>query len=411
MLRSIGMQEVCGANKKNLFPDQTSRCLSDTGGEHERGNASRIKKDKMFEITATDAEARVGKLTLAHGTVDTPCFMPVGTQGTVKTLVPEDLHAVGAQMMLANTYHLSLRPGLETIQHSGGLHKFCSWSKPILTDSGGFQLYSLASLCKVNDAGVVFRSHIDGRKVQLTPALVVQLQEGFGSDIHMVLDECPPYSHDKQMISNSMQRSHRWAKEARACRRDMRLQQFAIVQGGVFADLRQESCAYLIDLDFEGYAIGGVSVGEPQTEMRAATAVCCELLPRSKPRYLMGVGTPLDLLESIALGVDMFDCVIPTRNGRNGTAFTSTGKVHIKNSCHRRSDEALDPACDCYTCTTFSRGFLHHLYKAGEVTVMRLLSLHNLRYYFYLMQSCRAAIRAGEFQKFLLEQKEIHTLA
>ncbi|MDE3269158.1 MAG: tRNA guanosine(34) transglycosylase Tgt [Pseudomonadota bacterium] len=354
-----------------------------------------------FQVVASDGAARVGRLTLAHGKVDTPCFMPVGTQGIVKTLVPADLHAIGAQIMLANTYHLSLRPGLATIKHAGGLHRFCRWSKPILTDSGGFQLYSLASLCKVNDDGVVFRSHIDGRKVALTPATVVQLQEEFGSDIHMVLDECPPYSHDKQIIAKSMRLSHRWAQIARSCRSNQQLKQFAVVQGGVFADLRRESCDYLIDLDFEGYAIGGVSVGETRAEMRAATAVCCEKLPPTKPRYLMGVGTPLDLLESVALGVDMFDCVMPTRNGRNGTAFTSEGRLNIKNSGHRQSDLALDPNCVCYTCKTYSRAFLHHLYKAGEVSVMRLLSLHNLCFYLRLLHDCRQAIEAGKFQEFL----------
>ena len=323
--------------------------------------------------------------------------MPVGTLGTVKTLVPQDLEDVGAQIMLANTYHLSLRPGIEVIEQTGGLHGFCSWSKPILTDSGGFQIFSLASLCRVVDSGVVFRSHIDGRKVSLTPERVVQLQEAFGSDIHMVLDECPPYSQDKTMIKKSMERSFRWALASRASRGDTRLCQFGIVQGGIFPDLREENCKQMTEIEFEGYAIGGLSVGEPIAEMQEITALCCELLPEDKPRYLMGVGTPQDILAGVAMGVDMFDCVIPTRNGRNGTAFTSEGRISIKNSRHRYCDLPLDSNCQCYTCKTFSRRFLHHLYKAGEFTSMRLLSLHNLQHYSQLMKNIRERILQGSF--------------
>ena len=360
-----------------------------------------------FCITASDGAARTGQLTLAHGMVTTPLFMPVGTRGTVKTLVPADLDQLGAEIMLANTYHLALRPGVETIAKCGGLHRFCSWPKPIITDSGGFQIYSLAPRRRIEAAGVTFRSHIDGHKVFFTPQKVTQLQETFGSDIHMVLDECPPYGEARQAVAQAMRRSMRWAAAARAARQNPALCQFGIVQGGVFDDLRRESCQRLGELDFEGYAIGGVAVGEPVEEMRRVTAFCCELLPASLPRYLMGVGTPLDLLASVACGVDMFDCVMPTRNGRNGTVFTSTGRVNIKNSQHQHSNVPLDAQCSCYTCRTFSRAFLRHLFKSGEVTAMRLLSLHNLHVYFNLMRKIRTAITAGNFTQLWAEQREI----
>ena len=360
-----------------------------------------------FRITARDGCARAGELTLAQGTVTTPLFMPVGTLGTVKTLVPDDLAQLGAEIMLANTYHLVLRPGVETVVACGGLHRFCSWPKPILTDSGGFQVYSLASLCQVEDEGVTFRSHLDGSKVFFSPQLVTQWQERWGSDIHMVLDECPPFGADKHTIAQAMRRSLRWAAAARAARHNHDLCQFGIVQGGVCETLRRESCMHLGELDFEGYAIGGLAVGEPVATMRAMTAYCCELLPLHKPRYLMGVGTPLDLLEGIAAGVDMFDCVMPTRNGRNGTVFTSTGRLNIKNTQHQHSSEPLDAQCACYTCRTFSRAFLRHLFKSGEITAMRLLSLHNLQFYFDLMRQARAAIAAQNFAQLLARQREI----
>ena len=360
-----------------------------------------------FRITASDGVARTGQLKLAHGTVTTPLFMPVGTLGTVKTLVPADLDQLGAEIMLANTYHLALRPGVETIAECGGLHRFCSWPKPILTDSGGFQIYSLAPLRRIEEAGVTFRSHIDGHKFFFTPQKVTQIQETFGSDIHMVLDECPPYGKAKQEVARAMRRSMRWAEAARAARQDQALCQFGIVQGGVFDDLRRESCQRLGELDFEGYAIGGVAVGEPVEEMRHVTAFCCELLPTSRPRYLMGVGTPLDLLASVACGVDMFDCVMPTRNGRNGTVFTNTGRINIKNTQHQHSNEPLDAQCLCYACRTFSRAFLRHLFKSGEITAMRLLSLHNLHFYFNLMRKMRTAIAEGKFAQLWTEQREI----
>lgn len=360
-----------------------------------------------FSITATDGAARTGQLALAHGTVTTPLFMPVGTLGTVKTLVPDDLNQIGAEIMLANTYHLALRPGVETITACGGLHSFCSWSKPILTDSGGFQIYSLAPLRHIEEAGVKFRSHIDGQEFFFTPQRVTQLQETFGSDIHMVLDECPPYGETHQDIARAMRRSVRWAAAARAARQDHTLCQFGIVQGGVYDDLRRESCQRLGELAFEGYAIGGVAVGEPVEEMRRITAFCCDLLPATRPRYLMGVGTPLDLLASIACGVDMFDCVMPTRNGRNGTVFTSTGRLNIKNTQHQQRDAPLDAQCECYTCRTFSRAFLRHLFKSGEITALRLLSLHNLHFYFNLMRKIRTAIAEQKFTQLWHEQREV----
>ena len=360
-----------------------------------------------FHITANDGAARTGQLRLAHGTVTTPLFMPVGTLGTVKTLVPAELDQLGAEIMLANTYHLALRPGTETITACGGLHRFCSWPKPILTDSGGFQIYSLAPLRRLEETGVAFRSHIDGRKFFFTPQKITQLQETLGSDIHMVLDECPPYSETKQDVARAMWRSLRWAEAARAARQNPALCQFGIVQGGIYDDLRRASCQRLRTLDFEGYAIGGVAVGEPLAEMRRVTALCCELLPASRPRYLMGVGTPLDLLASVACGVDMFDCVIPTRNGRNGTVFTSTGRVNIKNAQHQHSDDPLDAQCACYTCRTFSRAFLRHLFKSGEITALRLLSLHNLHFYFNLMRRIRTAIATKKFTQLWAEQRDV----
>ncbi len=360
-----------------------------------------------FCITADDGAARTGQLTLAHGTVTTPLFMPVGTLGTVKTLVPADLDQLGAEIMLANTYHLALRPGVETIAACGGLHRFCSWPKPILTDSGGFQIYSLAPLRRIKETGVAFCSHIDGHKFFFTPQKVTQLQETFGSDIHMVFDECPPYGEAKPDVARSMRRSMRWAEAARAARQNQTLCQFGIVQGGVYDDLRRESCQRLCELDFEGYAIGGVAVGETVAAMRHVTALCCELLPASRPRYLMGVGTPLDLLASVACGVDMFDCVMPTRNGRNGTVFTSTGRVNIKNTQHRHNDAPLDARCSCYTCRTFSRAFLRHLFKSGEITARRLLSLHNLHFYFNLMRKIRTAIAEQSFAQLWAEQRSV----
>lgn len=362
---------------------------------------------KKFQITNRCDEARAGQLSLAHGKVQTPCFMPVATAGTVKTLDPKDLEQLGVEMMLANTYHLSLRPGIEVIKKFSGLHKLLAWQRPILTDSGGFQVFSLADLCSVTDDGVTFRNHLDGRQLFLDPETVVALQENFASDVHMVLDECPPYSTDKEAISRSLQRSLVWARRARLAKRQDQLAQFAIVQGGIFGDLRRECCLRLQELDFEGYAIGGLSVGEPITEMREITELCCQQLTADKPRYLMGVGTPLDLVESVALGIDMFDCVMPTRNARNGTLFTSTGRLNIKGRRFAASDQPLDEHCTCYTCQTTSRAFLRHLFKSKELTVMRLLTLHNLHFYLNLMRQIRKAIVDQTFRSFLAQQRQL----
>ena len=361
-----------------------------------------------FQITSHCGEARTGLLSLVHGQVQTPCFMPVATSGTVKTLVPRDLEELGVEVMLANTYHLSLRPGIEVIKKFSGLHKLLAWQRPILTDSGGFQVFSLSDLCSINDEGVTFRSHLDGQKIFFSPETVVSVQEKFASDVHMVLDECPPYSNDKQAIARSLQRSLTWARRARSAKSKDQLAQFAIVQGGVFKDLRRECCSQLQELDFDGYAIGGLSVGEPTNEMREITELCCQqLADTSKPRYLMGVGTPLDLVESVALGVDMFDCVMPTRNARNGTLFTSNGRLNIKGRQFATSDQPLDEHCTCYTCQTVSRALLRHLFKAKELTVMRLLTLHNLHFYMTLMRRIREAIVSQTFQIFLEQQRQL----
>ena len=362
---------------------------------------------EKFQITSRCGKARTALLSLAHGRVQTPCFMPVATAGTVKTLIPRDLEELGVEIMLANTYHLTLRPGIEVIKKFAGLHKLLAWQRPILTDSGGFQVFSLSSLCSINDDGVTFRNHLDGQKMLLNPEKVVALQENFVSDIQMVLDECPPYSNDRVAIAKSLQRTLAWARRARSAKHNNQLAQFAIVQGGVFSDLRRECCLRLQELDFEGYAIGGLSVGEPVTEMREITELCCQQLTDDKPRYLMGVGTPLDLVESVALGVDMFDCVMPTRNARNGTLFTSKGRLNIKGQKFATSDQPLDENCTCYTCQTTSRALLRHLFKAKELTVMRLLTLHNLHFYLTLMRQIRQAIVSQTFETFLAQQRQI----
>lgn len=355
----------------------------------------------MFELYKKDGIARRGKLTLKHGEVQTPIFMPVGTVGSVKSLLPSDLKAMNAQIILGNTYHLFLRPGMEVIKEAGGLHNFIQWDKPILTDSGGFQIFSLGKLNKINEKGANFQSHIDGKRFSLTPELAVEIQETLGSSIHMVLDECTPYPATYDEARSSMERSMRWAKRCREARTDKELFQFGIVQGGVYEDLRAESINALTDIEFDGYSIGGLSVGEPKPEMRAMTKYACQRLPENKPRYLMGVGTPLDLIESVALGVDMFDCVMPSRNARNGTLYTSQGKVNIRNSKHRLDQSPLDENCACYTCENFSLSYLRHLYIAGELSAFRLLTLHNLTYYLKLMQDIRDAIEAGTFAELL----------
>ncbi len=361
----------------------------------------------MFTVTQTDGKARLGYMQLANGVVQTPIFMPVGTVGSVKTMVPTDLEAIQAEIILGNTYHLYLRPGLEVIREFGGLHRFIRWDKPILTDSGGFQIFSLAQHRKIDEYGAHFQSHIDGRKLSLTPELAVEIQETLGSDIHMVLDECTPHPATHEQAKASMERSMRWAQRCRRARSRPELAQFGIVQGSMYEELREQSVRALTDIGFEGYAIGGLSVGEAKPEMRRITASTCALLPEDKPRYLMGVGTPLDLIESIAMGVDMFDCVMPTRNGRNGTLFTSRGRVNIKNQRHRLESAPLDPECSCYTCQTFSLAYLRHLFTAQEYTAMRLLTLHNLTYYLKLIHDIRAAITTNRFGELLEHHRKL----
>jgi queuine tRNA-ribosyltransferase len=360
-----------------------------------------------FQLLTTDGSARRGRLTLKHGTVETPIFMPVGTVGSVKTLTPEDLHQVNAQIILGNTYHLFLRPGMEVMEHFQGLHRFMKWDRPILTDSGGFQIFSLGKLNKLIEDGAHFSSHLDGRKFVLTPELAVKIQETIGSDIHMVLDECTPFPCDEETARKSMERSMRWARRCRDAKTQGDLCQFGIVQGSMYPNLRRESAKVLMDIGFEGYAIGGLSVGETKEHMKDITEVCCEVLPTDQPRYLMGVGTPLDIIEGVSRGVDMFDCVMPTRNGRNGTLFTSEGRINIKNLRYRLDETPLDPECFCYTCKTFSRGYLRHLYLAGELTGLRLLSLHNIAYYLKLASDIRDAIVSGQFRALLAHHQSL----
>ncbi|MBI2602857.1 MAG: tRNA guanosine(34) transglycosylase Tgt [Deltaproteobacteria bacterium] len=361
----------------------------------------------MFELLARDGKARRGRLRLHHGVVETPIFMPVGTVGSVKTLVPEDLERLGAQIILGNTYHLFLRPGMEVIEHFHGLHKFIQWPKPILTDSGGFQIFSLASNMKLEEEGAHFASHIDGRRFLLTPELAVSIQETLGSDIHMALDECTPFPASREQADTSMRRSLRWAERSRRARTKKELCQFGIVQGSVYPELREHSVKELARLDFEGYSIGGLSVGEPKSDLRTMTAFCCDLLPQNKPRYLMGVGTPRDIVEAVAAGVDMFDCILPTRNGRNGSLFTSQGQIRIRNAQYRFDDSPLDPVCGCYTCKTFSKAYLRHLFVAGELSSLRLFSLHNLTFYLGLMADIRRSIEEESFETLLSEMRNV----
>ncbi len=355
-----------------------------------------------FTLTATDGAARTGFLQTAHGIVQTPIFMPVGTVGSVKAIAPDDLAAMQAEIILGNTYHLYLRPGHELVKRRGGLHKFNAWHGPILTDSGGFQVFSLSSLRKITENGVEFRSHIDGSKHLFTPESVVEIQRCLHSDIMMVLDECVPYGADYAYTEKSLALTTRWAKRAREAypkgTADNLL--FAITQGGFFKDLRERSVEELCGLDFDGFAIGGLSVGESKPEMMEFLYHTAPLLPKDKPRYLMGVGTPLDIVNGIAAGVDMFDCVLPTRNARNGTLFTSLGKVNIKRKEFAEDDTPLDPQCSCYTCRTFSRAYLRHLFASHELLAYRLNSLHNLTFYLDTVRLARAAIIEGRFAAF-----------
>jgi queuine tRNA-ribosyltransferase len=352
-----------------------------------------------FDLITTDGAARRGRLTLAHGQVDTPAFMPVGTYGTVKAMTPEALAHTGAQICLGNTFHLWLRPGMEVIKQFGGLHKFMNWDKPILTDSGGFQVFSLGDLRKITEEGVKFASPIDGARLFLTPEISMQIQKDLNSDIVMIFDECTPYPADYKTAAESMRLSLRWARRSRD--EHDRLENtnalFGIVQGGMHEALRDESLAGLKDISFNGFAIGGLSVGEPKEDMMRILAHTAPQLPTDKPRYLMGVGTPEDLMDSVEQGIDMFDCVMPTRNARNGHLFTRYGDVKIKNARFKTDTGPLDPTCTCYTCQNFSRAYLHHLFRAGEILSSILNTIHNLHYYQTLMAEMRCAIENGQF--------------
>ena len=352
-----------------------------------------------FTLLATDGAARRGRLQLAHGTVETPIFMPVGTYGTVKAMTPAALEDVGAQIVLGNTFHLWLRPGLEVIRRHGGLHRFMGWARPILTDSGGFQVFSLGALRKISEEGVHFASPIDGARCFLTPEVSMQIQTVLDSDVVMIFDECTPYPASEAQAAESMRLSLRWAKRSRDefDRLGNRNALFGIVQGGMYEALRDESLAGLIEIGFDGYAIGGLSVGEPKEEMRRVLEYVAPKLPQARPRYLMGVGTPEDLIHGVGVGVDMFDCVMPTRNARNGLLFTRHGDVKIRNARYREDTAPLDETCSCYTCRHFSRAYLHHLYRTGEILASILNTTHNLHFYLTLMAELRTAIEQGNF--------------
>ena len=362
-----------------------------------------------FRLLARDGAARRGELVTAHGVVQTPAFMPVGTHGVVKALTAAQLDEVGAEIILANTYHLYLRPGDDLIARLGGLHRFAAWSRPILTDSGGYQVFSLAEIRTIGEEGVQFRSHLDGSAHLLTPEKAVEIQANLGADIAMVLDECIAYSADADQVHSAMTRTLRWARRSRERFLSLRgpinpgQMQFGIVQGGVSPRCRAESAAATIECGFEGYAIGGLSVGEPVPLMYDVVGHTAPVLPEDRPRYLMGTGTPADLVECVARGIDMFDCVLPTRNARNGQLFTSEGRIIIKNAQYAEDDRPPDPACRCYTCRRFSRAYLRHLFMAQEMTGATLNTLHNLHFYLDTLRQIREAIMFGAFETFRQE--------
>ncbi len=353
-----------------------------------------------FSLLNTDQTARRGRLRFMRGDVETPTFMPVGTYGTVKAMTPEELVRLGAQIVLGNTFHLWLRPGVSVIQAHGDLHDFMHWSKPILTDSGGFQVFSLGELRRITEQGVHFRSPVDGAKVFMGPEESMHIQAALGSDIVMVFDECTPYPATKQEADDSMRLSLRWAQRSKIAHADNPGALFGIVQGGMYESLRAESLQGLMEIGFDGYAIGGLSVGEPAEDRRRILDFLADKLPDQQPRYLMGVGTPEDIVEAVSYGVDMFDCVMPTRNARNGYLFVHEGGVKIKNAIHEHDTGPLDPHCDCYTCRHYSRAYLRHLFRCNEILAARLLTIHNLSYYQKLMRDIRHAIESGQFNQF-----------
>ena len=367
-----------------------------------------------FELLKKDANssARRGRITLPHGTIETPVFMPVGTQGTVKAMKPEDVEKTGAEIILGNTYHLLLRPGEDIIREAGGLHKFMNWNKPILTDSGGFQVFSLGKMRKISEEGVRFRSYIDGSKHFMTPESSIQVQNALGSDIVMAFDECAPYPADEKYIKNSYKRTSRWLKRCKEELERIKAGEgrdsitaesqnlFGIMQGGMYKDMRYESAMEIAELDLPGYAIGGLSVGEPKEVMIEVLDDCVSYLPDDRPRYLMGVGTPDYIFEGVERGVDMFDCVIPTRLARHGVAMTSRGNINIKNACYERDFSPIDPDCDCYTCKNYSRAYVRHLFKTNEILCSMLLSEHNIRFLVRMMENIRTSIEQDRFKEY-----------
>jgi len=356
----------------------------------------------VFQLLATDGAARLGRLTAAHGVIETPAFMPVGTYGTVKAMTPEELASLGAHIILGNTFHLLLRPGPEIMKLHGGLHGFMHWSKPILTDSGGFQVFSLKSLCKISEQGVVFRSPIDGSEVRLDPEDSMDMQLALRSDIAMALDDCTPHPATEAQARESMERSMRWAARSHAhyYREPPPGGLFGIVQGGMYESLRLASLEALMKLDFPGLAVGGLAVGEPEEDRLRVLEATVPHMPKDKPRYLMGVGKPEDIIAAVLRGIDMFDCVIPTRHARNGHLFTATGAINIRNSAHQTDLGPIDPECTCYTCRNYSRSYLRHLDRCNEILGSRLNTLHNLHFYLDLMRQIRAAIAAGQLEAF-----------
>jgi queuine tRNA-ribosyltransferase len=353
-----------------------------------------------FAVESTDGNARMGRLATRHGTITTPCFMPVGTRAAVKAMAPDELWGMGYRMVLANAYHLAVRPGPELVNQMGGIARFMGFDGAILTDSGGYQAMSLAAINSITEEGIRFRSHLDGAAILFTPENTVALQERLGSDIMMSLDECTPYPADRQRAQASLELTARWAERCVNSRKSKTQALFGIVQGSIYPELRRMSAAQITALPFDGYAVGGLSVGEPRPAMREIAALSVTLLPADAPRYLMGVGTPQDLLAAIAMGYDMFDCVLPTRNARNGSVFTSEGRLSIKRSEFARDERPLDARCDCRSCTTFSRAYLRHLYMSGEILAARALTEHNLYFYARLMREAQAAIVSGNYQNY-----------
>ncbi len=368
-------------------------------------NHNSAKPDPLnFRLVATDKKARAGILTTDHGEVETPAFMPVGTRGSVKAIEQRELREIGAGIILGNTYHLYLRPGTGILTRAGGLHRFISWDRPILTDSGGYQVYSLTDLRRIEEKGVTFKSHLDGSTHEFSPERVVAIEREIGADIMMVLDECTPYPCDRRYAEESNELTLRWAERCKSAAETnpalygYSQALFGIVQGSTYPDIRERSARALVDLDFDGYAIGGLAVGEPAEEMYRITALCESFLPSSRPRYLMGVGTPQNLLESIGRGMDMFDCVLPTRNGRNAMLFTHAGTLNIKNAAHKDEFTPVDAACNCYTCRTFSRAYLRHLFHVREILALQLATIHNLAFYVWLVGEARRQIIAGRYE-------------